>query len=222
MAIDFDLVDSYKHKGLRRQLSLKVRQKGIKDERIIRAIEKVPRHFFLDSAFAELAYEDQAMQIGEGQTISQPYTVAFQTELLNVRMGDKILEIGTGSGYQACILIELGAVVYSVERIAALSETASKLLPLMGYNPKLFVGDGSIGLEAHAPFDKIIVTAAAPEVPQALMAQLKTGGTLVIPIGDKHTQMMYKITKSSENELLKEAHNYFRFVPLIGQGGWNG
>ena len=159
------LSDTYKHKGLRRQLAQTVKRKGIRDEAIVIAIEKVPRHFFLDSAFAEQAYQDKALQIEEGQTISQPYTVAYQTMLLEIKPGDKVLEIGTGSGYQACILIELGAEVYTIERIKPLSEKAKELLKQMGYFPDFFVGDGTLGLPDHAPFDKIIVTAAAPEIP---------------------------------------------------------
>lgn len=221
MNSEIDLFDSYKHKGLRRRLTEVVRNKGIKDGRILKAIEKVPRHFFLDSAFHELAYEDQAMQIGEGQTISQPYTVAYQTEVLEIEEGDKVLEIGLGSGYQACILIELGAEVYSIERIAKLHEKASKLLPQMGYHPHMYVGDGTLGIPDQAPFDKIIVTAAAPEVPKALIDQLKTGGIMVIPIGDKETQVMYKVVKTNYNTFTKTALDAFRFVPLIGKQGWN-
>jgi len=217
-----NLLDSYKHKGLRKRLTDVVRRKGIRDNRILNAIEKVPRHFFLDSAFHELAYEDQAMQIGEGQTISQPYTVAYQTEVLEIESGDKVLEIGLGSGYQACILIELGAEVYSIERIASLCEKAKILLPAMGYHPHMFIGDGTLGLPDHAPFDKIIVTAAAPDVPSALVDQLKCGGIMVIPIGNMETQVMYKITKTSEKTFSKTALDAFRFVPLIGKQGWRG
>ena len=215
-----DLIDTYKHKGLRKRLSETVRNKGINDHRIIQAIEKIPRHFFLDSAFHELAYEDQAMQIGEGQTISQPYTVAYQTEVLEIEEGDKVLEIGLGSGYQACILIELGAEVYSIERIAKLHEKAGELLNIMGYHPHIFVGDGTLGLADHAPFDKIIVTAAAPEIPKALTDQLRIGGIMVIPIGDKESQIMYKVIKTTEGSISTKALHAFRFVPLIGKQGW--
>lgn len=214
------LNDTYRHKGLRRRLAQLVRSKGITDERIIRAIEKVPRHFFLDSAFDEIAYQDQALQIGEGQTISQPYTVAFQTQLLDIEEGDKVLEIGLGSGYQACILAEVGAQVYSIERIEKLYEKAFKLLPLMGYSINMFLGDGTLGLTEFAPFDKIIVTAAAPDILQKLIGQLKIGGIMVVPIGNRQTQIMYQVTKISEKELNKKAFDSFRFVPLVGKEGW--
>lgn len=214
------LNDTYKHKGLRRRLAQIVRQKGINDDRIIRAIEKVPRHFFLDSAFDEIAYQDQALQIGEGQTISQPYTVAFQTQLLEIEEGDKVLEIGLGSGYQACILSELGAEVYSIERIEKLYDRACNLLPNMGYTPKMFLGDGTLGLPEHAPFDKIIVTAAAPDILQKLIGQLKTGGIMVVPIGNRQTQTMYQVKKISDTEFQKTAFDSFRFVPLVGKEGW--
>jgi protein-L-isoaspartate(D-aspartate) O-methyltransferase len=214
--------DSYKHKGLRRQLAISVKNKGIRSEAIISAIEKVPRHFFLDSAFAEQAYQDKALQIEEGQTISQPYTVAYQTMLLDIKTGDKVLEIGTGSGYQACILLELGADVYSIERIKTLSEKAKTLVNMMGYFPKLFVGDGTLGLPDEAPFDKIIVTAAAPEIPQILIDQLNPGGILVVPVGDRDTQTMVKVVKENESKHHTHFFETFRFVPLIGQKGWKG
>ncbi|MEA3496717.1 MAG: protein-L-isoaspartate(D-aspartate) O-methyltransferase [Bacteroidota bacterium] len=220
MTTDSGLIDSYKHKGLRRKLAKKVSEKGINDQRIIDAIEKIPRHYFLDSAFHELAYKDQAMQIGENQTISQPFTVAYQTQLLEIEEGDKVLEIGLGSGYQACILEELGAKVYSIERIEKLYKKAKALLPKMGYNPKMFVGDGTVGLPEHAPFNKIIVTAAAPEIPQNLIDQLKIGGILVVPVGDRATQTMYKIKKISDTDFTKQPLDLFRFVPLIGKNGW--
>ena len=222
MEREFTLTDSYKHKGLRRQLAQTVKRKGIRDEAIISAIEKVPRHFFLDSAFAEQAYQDKALQIDEGQTISQPYTVAYQTMLLEVNQGDKVLEIGTGSGYQACILSELGADVYSIERIKSLSDKAKALLNKMGYSPNLFVGDGTLGLPDHAPFDKIIVTAAAPEVPKTLVDQLKPGGILVVPVGDRDTQTMVQVVKESDSKHHTHFYETFRFVPLIGQKGWKG
>ena len=220
MEQQFTLSDSYKHKGLRRQLAQSVKKKGIRNDGIISAIEKVPRHFFLDSAFAEQAYQDKALQIDEGQTISQPYTVAYQTMLLDIKPGDKVLEIGTGSGYQACILIELGAEVYSIERIQSLSDKAKTLLNMMGYSPNLFVGDGTLGLPDHAPFDKIIVTAAAPEIPKALIDQLKSGGKLVVPVGDRDSQTMVQVVKESETMHHSHFYETFRFVPLIGQKGW--
>lgn len=220
MTVDFDLNDTYKHKGLRRRLVELIRSKGIQDERVLKAIEKVPRHFFLDSAFQELAYEDQAMPIDEDQTISQPFTVAYQTEKLEVDEGHKVLEIGLGSGYQACVLLELGADVYSIERIPALYEKAKILLPLMNYHPKMFLGDGTLGLPEHAPFDRIIVTAAAPEIPKALIKQLKIGGKMIIPVGNRQVQTMYQLTKISETEVRKKALDTFRFVPLVGKQGW--
>jgi protein-L-isoaspartate(D-aspartate) O-methyltransferase len=220
MSNQFTLNDSYKHKGLRRKLVQKVKEKGIYNDAVLNAIETVPRHFFLDSAFHELAYEDQAMQIGSGQTISQPFTVAYQTQVLDIAEGDKVLEIGLGSGYQACILLELGAVVYSIERIEPLFERTKALLSKLGYQANLFLGDGTIGLEQHAPFDKIIVTAAAPEIPDNLLNQLAIGGIMVIPVGGRENQIMYKVCRTSEKEFSKEALDGFRFVPLIGKKGW--
>ncbi|MBS0000678.1 MAG: protein-L-isoaspartate(D-aspartate) O-methyltransferase [Cyclobacteriaceae bacterium] len=214
------LEDSYRHKGLRRKLAQTLKKKGIRDERIIRAIEKVPRHYFFDQAFLEHAYQDKAFPIGQGQTISQPFTVAFQTQLLEIEEGDKVLEIGTGSGYQACILLELGAEVFTIEYIRSLFQTTKAFLPRMGYNPHFFHGDGTKGLPAFAPFDKIIVTAAAPEVPKPLQEQLKTGGILVIPVGDDSLQKMMRIIKLNETEFREEAHDFFSFVPLVGKFGW--
>jgi protein-L-isoaspartate(D-aspartate) O-methyltransferase len=214
------LEDTYRHKGLRRKLAQTVKNKGIQDERIIRAIEKIPRHYFFDQAFLEHAYQDKAFPIGQGQTISQPYTVAFQTQLLEIREGDKVLEIGTGSGYQACILLELGAEVFTIEYIKTLYQTAKSFLPEMGYRPHFFHGDGTKGLPAFAPFDKIIVTAAAPEIPQPLLDQLKIGGILVIPVGDDSLQKMMRIIKQDENEYKEESHDFFSFVPLVGKFGW--
>ncbi len=167
------MIDSYKHKGLRKQLVETVRAKGISEERILDAIEKIPRHFFLDSTFQNLAYEDKPFPIGAGQTISQPFTVAFQTQLLQVKKRDKVLEIGTGSGYQACVLLELGATVFTIERQKSLYQKTKLFLPSIGYNPKFFYGDGYKGLPAYAPFDKIIVTAGAPYIPEMLLSQLK-------------------------------------------------
>lgn len=214
------LEDTYRHKGLRRKLAQTVKNKGIRDERIIHAIEKIPRHYFFDQAFLEHAYQDKAFPIGQGQTISQPYTVAFQTQLLEIREGDKVLEIGTGSGYQACILLELGAEVFTIEYIKTLYQTAKSFLPEMGYRPHFFHGDGTKGLPAFAPFNKIIVTAAAPEIPQPLLDQLKIGGILVIPVGDDSLQKMMRIIKLDENEYKEESHDFFSFVPLVGKFGW--
>lgn len=210
------MIDSYKHKGLRKQLVETIREKGITDINVLNAIENVPRHFFFDSSFLNFAYEDKAFPIGSGQTISQPYTVAFQTELLEIKRGDKVLEVGTGSGYQACILAEMGARVYSVERQKSLYGKAVKFIPSIGYIVKLFYGDGYQGLPSFAPFDKIIVTAGAPFIPDALIEQLKPGGILVIPVGAGDVQIMTTITKISESECEKREHGTFRFVPLLG------
>ncbi|HHP7240049.1 MAG TPA: protein-L-isoaspartate(D-aspartate) O-methyltransferase [Cyclobacteriaceae bacterium] len=211
--------DTYLHKGLRRKLVKKISEKGIKDQRVLEAIQKIPRHFFFDNAFLNHAYEDKAFPIGEGQTISQPFTVAYQTELLEIKKGDKILEIGTGSGYQACVLLELGAKVYTIEINKHLYKKAKSFLPLMGYRPYFFYGDGSIGLASYAPYDGIIVTAGAPAVPEELVAQLTINGKLVIPIGMGKNQVMYRYILKSPNEIIKEAHNNFSFVPLLGQKG---
>lgn len=212
--------DSYKHKGLRKQLRKTIEQKGISDSRILDAIEKIPRHFFLESAFDELAYKDQALQIGEGQTISQPFTVAYQTQLLDIKSGDKILEIGTGSGYQACVLLELGARVYTIERIDKLFEKTSNLLPEMGYNPTMILGDGTLGAPKYAPYDKILLTAGAPKIPQALKDQLKTGGCIVAPVGERSTQQMVKLIKIDDSKFITQSYDQFRFVPLLGKQGW--
>ena len=213
--------DSYRHKGMRRQLVKIVRTKGIKNEDVLAAIGKIPRHFFLlDSALLEHAYEDKAFPIGEGQTISQPYTVAFQTELLDVQAGDKVLEIGTGSGYQAIVLLEMGAELFTIEYQKKLYEHTRTFLPKMGYMPNFFYGDGSQGLPRFAPYDKIIVTAGAPTVPTALIDQLKVGGMLVIPVGNNQTQKMLRITKLADNKLRQEEFHDFRFVPLLGEDGW--
>jgi len=208
------MIDSYKHKGLRKKLAALIKAKGIKDENIIAAIEKIPRHLFMDSSFTEFAYQDQPFPIGCGQTISQPYTVAFQTELLEISKGDKVLEIGTGSGYQACVLLELGAKVFTIERQKSLFQKTKTFLPTIGYRPRMFFGDGYAGLPAYAPFDKIIVTAGAPFVPIALKYQLKIGGILVVPVGEG-VQIMYKLKKLSENEFEEKQHGTFRFVPLL-------
>ncbi len=207
--------DTYLHQGLRNQLIRTIQKKGISDPAVLAAMEKVPRHFFFDSSFLEYAYEDQPFPIGAGQTISQPYTVAFQTSLLMISKGEKILEIGTGSGYQACILAELGAKVFSIERQKTLYEKTSSLLAEMGYQRiKLFYGDGYKGLLSYAPFDKVLVTAAAPRIPEALIRQMKPGGILVIPVGDD-IQIMTTIHKISETEIRKEEHGHFRFVPML-------
>jgi len=207
--------DTYRHQGLRNQLIRAIQKKGISDPAILAAMEKVPRHFFFDSSFLEYAYEDQPFPIGAGQTISQPYTVAFQTSLLKLSKGEKVLEIGTGSGYQACILAELGVKVFSIERQKTLYDRTCGLLSEMGYQRiKLFYGDGYKGLPAYAPFDKVLVTAAAPYIPEPLIRQLKPGGILVIPVGDD-VQIMTSIHKISETETRRQEHGHFRFVPML-------
>lgn len=208
-------MDTLKHKGLRKILVEEVRKKGISNENVLDAIGKVPRHLFLDSSFERFAYTDVAFPIGSGQTISQPYTVAFQSELLKVKKGDKILEVGTGSGYQACVLVDLGAKVFSIERQHKLFLRTKEFLPSIGYNPKLFYGDGYQGLPTFAPFDKIIITAGAPEIPKALLTQLKIGGILVIPLGENEQQIMTSITRLSETEFEQEKYGNFSFVPML-------
>lgn len=212
--------DTYKTRGLRNKLVKVLENKGITDLRVLQAIAKVPRHVFFENALLEHAYQDKAFPIGEGQTISQPYTVAFQSEKLEIKPKDKVLEIGTGSGYQACILVELGATVYTIEYNKVLFERTKKFLPELGYKPYFFYGDGSKGLPAKAPFDKIIVTAGAPVLPDALTDQLAEGGILIIPIGDKEKQQMVRIRKKN-GKLIREDFDYFAFVPLLGEQGWN-
>lgn len=213
--------DSYKAKGLRRQLVKELLQKGIQNEKVISAIGTIPRHFFLDEIFLTHAYEDKAFPIGQGQTISQPYTVAFQSELLDIQPGDKILEIGTGSGYQASVLVQLGADVYTIEYQKALFEKTRKFLPKIGYNPHFFFGDGSQGLPKHAPYDGIIVTAGAPSVPKSLVEQLKIGGKLIIPVGNEKKQQMIMLKKVAQNKVVKKGFKDFSFVPLLGKEGWS-
>ena len=215
------LEDTYLHKGKRKALVAELRKKGIQNESVLEAINTLPRHFFFDTALISHAYEDKAFPIGEGQTISQPYTVDFQSSLLEVIPGDKILEIGTGSGYQASILHLLRAEVISIEYQKKLFEHTSRFLQRLGIQLQLFYGDGTGGVPAHAPYDKIIVTAGAPVVPEALIQQLKIGGILVIPIGDRSKQAMVKITKKSATEIQREEFDGFAFVPLLGKEGWN-
>lgn len=208
--------DTYRHKGLRNKLVEGIRQKGITDEKVLEAINKIPRHFFLDSAFDEVAYEDRAFPIAEKQTISQPYTVAYQTQLLEVRPFNKVLEIGTGSAYQASVLAELGAQVYTIERQKKLFEHNKKFAYLKKYlNIKFFYGDGYEGLPTYAPFDRILITAAAPDIPQKLLQQLKPGGLMVIPVGDE-VQTMKRIIKNSDGTYEEEVYDKFHFVPMLG------
>lgn len=209
--------DTYRHKGLRLKLIEEIRQKGIKDENVLKAIEQVPRHFFLDNALDKIAYEDRAFPIGEGQTISQPFTVAYQSELLKVKKYEKVLEIGTGSAYQACILAELGATVYTIERQKKLYDLNKKSFPFSSKykSIKFFFGDGFKGLPAFAPFDKIIITAAAPRVPELLLEQLKPNGIMVLPLGSGDTQQMTRITKISDANFETETLDSFVFVPML-------
>jgi len=207
--------DSYRHKGLRKKLVDELRTKGITDEVVLSAINNVPRHIFLDSGFIELSYKDKAFPIGAGQTISQPFTVAFQTSLLQVNKLEKVLEIGTGSGYQTSVLIELGARVYTIERQRELFLKAQSILPKLGFQAQFFYGDGYQGIPAYAPFDKILITAGAPEIPAALITQLKIGGRMVIPVGTSQSQTMLVIDKTGENEYTTKEHGNFIFVPLL-------
>ncbi|NLB93624.1 MAG: protein-L-isoaspartate(D-aspartate) O-methyltransferase [Bacteroidales bacterium] len=207
--------DNIRHQGMRKRLVEGLKIKGIRDENVLEALSKVPRHLFMESSFLNFAYKDQAFPIGAGQTISQPYTVAFQTQLLQVEKNDKILEIGTGSGYQAAVLLEMGARVYTIERQKELFQRVQAFLLEIGYNPACFFGDGYEGLPAFAPFDKILVTAGAATIPESLKNQLKTGGRLVIPVGKANHQEMLVIVRISENEFKTEKHGGFVFVPLL-------
>ncbi len=207
--------DTSKHQGLRNQLAIVLEKKGIDDKNVLKSIRKIPRHLFIDSSFSDHAYQDKAFPIAAEQTISQPYTVAFQTQILHVKTGDKILEIGTGSGYQTAVLLELGAEVYTIERQHELFKKTSLFLPKLGYKPKKFIfGDGYKGFKEKAPFDKIIVTAGAPFVPKALLAQLKIGGSLLIPVGEE-TQIMTFLIRKSMKEFEKHELGDFAFVPML-------
>jgi protein-L-isoaspartate(D-aspartate) O-methyltransferase len=209
------LKDTHKHQGLRNQLATIVKAKGITDENVLEAIRKIPRHLFMDSGFEAHAYQDKPFPIAAEQTISQPYTVAFQTQVLEIKKGDKVLEIGTGSGYQTAVLLEMKAEVYSIERQKELFKKTSLFLPKLGYRPKqLIFGDGYKGLPTIAPFDKIIVTAGAPYVPKSLLSQLKVGGKLLIPVGDA-TQIMTLFIRKSPKEFEKHELGDFRFVPML-------
>jgi len=213
------LNDTYRHKGLRKQLAALIKEKGIESSEVLKAIESVPRHLFLNSSFIERAYMDIAFPIGAGQTISRPHTVAFQTELLAIKRGEKVLEIGTGSGYQTSILLEMGAKVFTIERQKELFDKTKLFLPSIGYSTKFFYGDGYKGLPVFAPFDKIIITAGAPNIPEALLGQLKIGGRLVIPIGDK-VQIMTLIEKIADKQFEKTEYGEFKFVPLLEDKEW--
>lgn len=208
--------DSYRHKGMRKIMVEDLRRKGISDENVLNAINAVPRHVFLDSSFLEFAYQDKAFPIGSGQTISHPYTVAFQTSLLEIKKNCKVLEIGTGSGYQACVLAEMGAKVFSIERQRKLYTKTKAFLSEFPYIIKMFLGDGNKGLPTYGPFDRILVTAAAPEIPQQLIEQLKTGGMMVIPLSENgDSQTMLRITKLEDGSLKQESFGDFRFVPML-------
>lgn len=209
-----------KFRHRRQRLVDSLYEKGIRDERVLAAINAVPRHLFIDSALHSKAYEDTALPIALGQTISQPFTVAVQSEMLQVKRGDKVLEIGTGSGYQAAVLCEMGAAVYSIERHRGLYERARLILEELGYRAILKCGDGTLGWSAYAPYDGIVVTAGAPVIPDNLKQQLAIGGRLVIPVGDSEKQNMYRIIRESENKFIEEQYDHFRFVPLIGKKGW--
>ena len=211
------LEDNYRHKGLRQQLVNQLRSEGFRDERVLAALNEVPRHVFLDSSFVEFAYSDQPFPIGAGQTISQPSTVALQTELLSVEQGMKVLEIGTGSGYQACVLAALGAKVFSIERQRSLFFHTKEILEQLPYRVKTFLGDGFEGLPTYAPFDRIIITAGAPNVPQKLINQLKPNGIMVIPIdqGEPGHQTMRRLTKNPDGTLREEVFGDFTFVPML-------
>jgi len=207
--------DTYRHKGLRKQLVETIRLKGIRDERVLEAIGKIPRHLFMDSGFIAFSYKDQAFPIGEGQTISQPYTVAFQTQLLEITPHTRVLEIGTGSGYQTAVLLELGASVFTIERQRKLFLKAQENLHMLGYKPQFFYGDGYQGKPSYGPFDRILVTAGAEDVPAALKGQLKVGGIMVIPVGDRNSQKMIRIVRKAKTDFEQSEHGTFAFVPLL-------
>lgn len=207
-------IDTFQHKGLRKRLCDELRNKGITDEAVLAAIERIPRHFFLDSSLDVIAYDDRALPILCDQTISQPSTVAFQSQLLKIKRGEKVLEIGTGSGYQTSVLCELGAQVYSIERHKGLFDKAKRQLAEFRYTAKTFLGDGYKGLPAYAPFDKVIITCGAPKVPQAIVDQMKIGALMVIPVGNE-VQEMRLITKLSDTDLKTETFGNFRFVPML-------
>ncbi|MFT4543896.1 MAG: protein-L-isoaspartate(D-aspartate) O-methyltransferase [Bacteroidia bacterium] len=207
--------DSHKQQGNRKKLVAHLKEKGILNSKVLDAVGKVPRHLFLNSAFEQFAYEDRPFAIGAGQTISQPYTVSVQSELLQISKGMKVLEIGTGSGYQAAVLQEMGAKVFSVERIKELFDRTSKLLPKLGYKVKTFFGDGNLGVPVWAPYDRIIITAGAPIIPEGLLDQLKPNGIMVIPVSNGDEEIMKTITKKEDGSLEVKEHGSFRFVPML-------
>lgn len=207
--------DSFRHKGLRKKLVEEIKGKGISNQKVLDAINKIPRHLFMESGFINFSYKDSAFPIGAGQTISQPYTVAFQTELLDVNPLDKVLEVGTGSGYQTAILMELGAKVFTIERQRELFLKAKALLEKLGYHPHFFYGDGYLGKPSYGPYKRILVTAGAPEIPEKLVEQLEVGGRMVIPVGDSMGQDMLLVEKISENDTRVTNHGRFIFVPLL-------
>ena len=216
-----NLEDNYRHKGLRQQLVEQLRAKGIINEAVLSAINEVPRHIFLDSSFVELAYQDKAFPIGSGQTLSQPHTVAFQTQLLQVEKGMKVLEIGTGSGYQACVLAAMGAKVFTIERQRNLYFKTKDILEQLPFRVKTFLGDGFEGLPSYAPFDRVIITAGAPSLPEVLLQQMKVGGIMVIPLDqvDGEGQTMLRVTKTEDGTLKKESFGDFQFVPMLKEIG---
>lgn len=209
------MLDNYRHKGLRKKLVEELSKKGIDNVEVLEAIDQIPRHLFMDNAFVNFAYKDKAFPIGANQTISQPFTVAFQTQLLGVERGDKVLEIGTGSGYQSAVLLAMGAKVFSIERHRSLHLKSRSILESLGYQPKLFFGDGYIGLPTFAPFDKIIITAAAPYLPEPLKEQLKVGGVFVIPLGEGDKQEMLRLSKQEDGSFKQENFGDFSFVPML-------
>ncbi|MEO7315081.1 MAG: protein-L-isoaspartate(D-aspartate) O-methyltransferase [Ginsengibacter sp.] len=208
--------DTYRHKGLRKKLIDSLKEKGITDEKVLEAMMNIPRHYFLDTALEQIAYQDRAFPIGEGQTISQPYTVAFQTQLLQIQPYDKVLEIGTGSAYQAIVLAEMGVHVYTIERQKKLFDLTKNFILRSKYpNIKFFYGDGFEGLPTYAPFDKILITAAAPIIPPKLVEQLKFGGKMVIPLDDNGVQKMLRLTKLEDGSMEEERFSDFSFVPML-------
>ncbi len=209
------LIDTYKHKGKRKILISELAEMGISNQQILEAFYAIPRHYFLDLVFEDQAYSNMAFQIGAGQTISHPFTVAFQTELLDVKKGDKVLEIGTGSGFQTCILCQLGTKVFSVERHLSLHQKSKKIIEFFNFNAKLFFGDGYQGSPSYAPFDRILVTCGAPEIPNELLKQLKVGGIMVIPVGEGAEQKMLKIVKINDGEVSLKEYGTFKFVPML-------